>query len=178
MRRGELLGLCWQDIKGSTLHIRQTVTDLGGKVGISTPKTEKGNRRVTVSPDVIAVLEQHRLRQDAEKSMLREVWPDTGLVFTNEKGGAIHPRNLTRTWYALQRKAGVPKVRIHDLRHLNVSIRRKQGQDAKLIADQIGHTDPAFTMRLYTHLFDDDRQGAAINLEGLLQRDMLSEELD
>jgi integrase len=60
--------------------------------------------------------------------------------------------NLEGIWHRLLTSAGVPKVWIHDLRHLNVSLRRKLGQDAKLIADQIGHTDPAFTVRLYTHL--------------------------
>jgi integrase len=47
---------------------------------------------------------------------------------------------------------------------LNVSLRRKLGQDAKLIADQIGHTDSSFTQRLYTHIFEDDREGAAVSL--------------
>ena len=49
-------------------------------------------------------------------------------------------------------------------------MRRKLGQDAKLIADQIGHTDPAFTTRLYTHLFDDDRRGAAVSLLDMLPK--------
>lgn len=58
---------------------------------------------------------------------------------------------------------------LHDLRHLNVSIRRKLGQDAKVIADQIGHTNPAFTQRLYTHLFEDDREAAGVNLAELFK---------
>lgn len=61
-------------------------------------------------------------------------------------------------------------VRLHDLQHLNVSIRRKPQQDAKLSADQIGHTDPAFTTRLYAHLFQEDRQGAAVNLTAWLPK--------
>jgi integrase len=53
---------------------------------------------------------------------------------------------------------------------LNVSLRRKQGQDAKLIADQVGHTDPAFTVRQYTHLFQDDLDHAALTLSTVLPK--------
>jgi integrase len=66
--------------------------------------------------------------------------------------------------------SGVPRVRMHDLRHLNVSIRRKLGQDAKLIADQVGYSDPAFTTRLYMHLFEDDIENAAVDLSAILPK--------
>ena len=70
------------------------------------------------------------------------------------------------------------RARLHDLRHLNVSIRRKQGQDPKLIADQVGRTDPAFTMRLYTHLFEEDRIEAGINLSEALGSGTSTDELN
>lgn len=206
MRRGELLGMRWSDLEGSTVRVRQNIVDVQGVPIISTPKTVKGMRRITITPDVLRVLDAHRNLQSAERVRLGAAWPEVltvqqqgekglepkmvvnDLMFTSEVGGVIHPRNLSRTWYALQgavrrawRKvleeqsdtAGLalldagklfPTVRFHDLRHLNVSVRRKLGQDAKLIADQIGHTDPAFTMRLYTHLFEEDRQAAGVNL--------------
>jgi integrase len=58
----------------------------------------------------------------------------------------------------------MPRLRFHDLRHWNVSMRRRLGQDSKLIANQIGHADAAFTTRLYTHLFEEDLRGAAVSL--------------
>lgn len=171
LRRGELLGLRWQDVSHSVAHVRQALTLLGGRPIISTPKTERGMRQVTLSSDALAELEQHRVRQGLEREHLAALdhpWPDHGLVFTSEVGTPIHPRNLERTWYELQRRAGVPKIRLHDLRHLNVSIRRRLGQDVKLIADQIGHSNPTFTVKTYTHLFADDRQAAGVSLTDLL----------
>jgi integrase len=190
LRRGEVLGLCWQEIKGNVLSVRRSVIESRGRILISTPKTSKGVRRVTLSPDVIDVLEQHRQRQEAEREFLGAAWPDRDLdfVFATELGTLIHPRNFERTWYGLQDKTRAswreelekvedaeglakldsgelfPQVRFHDLRHLNVSIRRKQGQDAKLIADQIGHTDASFTMRYYGGIFEEDRMNSAVDL--------------
>ncbi|MDQ3398787.1 MAG: site-specific integrase [Deinococcota bacterium] len=170
LRCGELLALQWADLKGNELQVRRSLAHVRGKIIISTPKTEKGLRRVTLSPAMLDVLAQHHRRQEAEQTFLGPAWPGLDLMFTKEDGGYMLPRNLAGIWYRLQKQAEVTKVRLHDLRHLNVSIRRKLGQDAKLIADQIGHTDPAFTTRLYTHLFEDDRQGAAVDLGGWLPK--------
>jgi integrase len=91
-------------------------------------------------------------------------------MFANRKGGYTKPRKLSQRWHDLQTIANVPQIRFHDLRHLNVSLRRKLGQDAKLIADQVGHADPSFTIRQYTHLFEDDISNAAVNLADWLPK--------
>ncbi len=155
LRHNELLRLRWDDLKGGALFVRES-------------KTAKGVRRVGLSLDVTEVLEHHRQRQDAEKAKTGALWPEKELIFTSEVGTKLIPRNVTRLRHRLEDEAGVRHATLHDLRHLNVSIRRKQGQDPKLIADQIGHTDPAFTMRLYTHLFEEDRVEAGINLSQAL----------
>ena len=170
LRCGELLGLRWSDLDGSVLHVQRSLAQVKGQIIISTPKTEAGIRYVTLSPNVLEVLKAHRTKQQAERALLGKAWLELDLVFTKYDGGYLTPRNLAETWYRLQDNADVRRVRLHDLRHLNVSIRRKLGQDAKLIADQIGHTDPAFTTRLYTHLFDEDRQGAAVELSSWLPK--------
>jgi integrase len=205
-RRGELLGLRWQDINGNLINVRQTLVPVANKLVLNTPKTAKGQRHVTVSLDVTEVLERHRSRQEAEKARLGQAWPHAlevhrqngkeleqvivpnDFVFPSAVGTLMSPRNLERTWYTLQDKARaawqsaveqaddmatlkqleqgtfMPKLRFHDLRHWNVSMRRRLGQDSKLIANQIGHADSAFTTRLYTHLFEEDLQGAAVSL--------------
>jgi integrase len=145
-RRGEILGLRWTDIRDNTLHVGQTVVDSRGKVMFSTPRTGRGTRRVALSPDLLEVLDTHRQRVEVERQQSSDLWVDSGLVFTTSAGTPIHPRNFGRTWYALQdetltrlRKeleaAGksvdgeiFPHARFHDLRHLNVSIRRRLGQ--------------------------------------------------
>ena len=169
LRRGELLGLRWSDLKGNVLHIRQQLTYREGTFIFKQTKTERGKRRVAISEDVLDVLTNHRKHQDSEKRFLGEAWADTDLVFTSEVGTPIHPRNFDRTWKQLKTKAGVPQVRLHDLRHLHVSLLVKQGFDPATIADRVGHTDPAFTLRKYTHMFEEQRQAAAIGINDLLK---------
>ncbi len=90
------------------------------------------------------------------------------MVFTSVIGGSVDPRNFYRVWHDLQKKSGVSKIRFHDLRHMHVSLLNKAGVDARTIADCIGHTDPAFTLRRYAHVFEDQRKVAAIPLIKLL----------
>lgn len=167
MRRGELLGLRWQDVQAGAVNIRQTLIPLGNKAVFGTPKTANGVRRVDISPDVQEVLEQHRRRQQAEREFLGDAWPDTGLVFASEVGTPIHPRNFERTWYAAQQAAGVPKARLHDLRHLHVSLMIKHGADPAQVAKRVGDTLPV-VLSVYTHLFEEQRKASAVSLKELL----------
>ena len=195
LRCGELLGLQWQDISGNALKVRRTLDTSRGTPRYSNPKTGKGERKVILSDAALRVLDAHRREQDEQKKLLGDAWPATGHVFVTETGQLLKARSLTHHFHRLQKRvraelrmefedalqgderearlkmletgAIFPRARLHDLRHLNVSIRRRLGQDAKLIADQVGHTDPSFTTRLYTHLFDDDREAAAVNLDEL-----------
>lgn len=162
MRHGEVLGLRWGDIDGDTLHVRQSLINLNGGYAISTPKTRKGIRRVVVDAETLAVLETHRLLQAEERRKVGESWgpksPEyADLIFTNELGGPLHPRNFDRVWYKLLSDAKVSRIRFHDLRHMHVSLLNKAGMDARTIADRIGHTDPAFTIRRYAHVFEEQR---------------------
>jgi integrase len=119
---------------------------------------------VVVSPDVVEVLLAHRQRQEAERQYLADAWPATGLVFVSEVGTAVNPDNLKRLKDALMDKAGVPRVRLHDLRHLHASIAIKNGADPKLLADRLGHSRASFTMDRYTHLFESQRADGAVSL--------------
>lgn len=188
MRRGELLGLRWEDVGENCLHVRQSLIEQRGSIMITTPKTEKGARRVALSPDATDVVARHRARQEAERRLLGIAWPDTGLVFTSEVGTFLHPRNFTRTWHTLQKNARkswaeeaekaddaltvrrlatgklLPSVRLHDLRHLHASMAIRSGLDAKVLADRLGHARASFTLDVYTHLFEEQRANSAVSL--------------
>lgn len=155
LRHGEVLALRWDDVQVDRLHVPVF-------------KAPQGARVVGLTPDVRDVLDRHRAQQQAEYVTLGEAWAETGLVFTSDVGTKLNQRNVTRLRHRLEDAAGVAHATMHDLRHLNVSLRRKQGQDVKLVADQIGRTDPAFTVRLYTHLFEEKRQNAGIDLREAL----------
>ena len=161
LRCGELLGLQWGDLKGNVLHVRRTLLTRSGQPTYSTPKTERGVRRVVLAADVLSLLEAHRESAPAQHS--------AAPMFTSEAGTLLNARNVTRVWHALQLTAGVPRARLHDARHLHVSLLVKQGLDPRTIADRVGHTDPSFTLRKYSHMFEEQRSAAAISLTDLLK---------
>jgi integrase len=168
LRRGELLGLMWSDLRGDSVYIQRTLTIINKKPAFSTPKTKRGTRFVTLPPDAIDVLERHRKLQEAEAAFLSEAWPNTGLIFTSAVGTPVDPRDFNKRFAALQVQAEVPHVRLHDLRHLHVSLLVRRGVDPRTIADRIGHTDSSFTLRWYAHMFEEQRRAAAVNLSDLL----------
>ena len=178
LRRGELLGLRWKDLTGPVLSVKQSLTVLGGTPHFTTPKTRKGERHITVSPDVLEVLAQHRLLQQAEATALGDAWTDSGLIFTTEVGTLIHPRNFERTFKDLLKTADVTKARLHDLRHLHVSLLVSKGFDPRSIADRVGHTNPSFTMDVYSHMFATQRAQAAVGMADLLGTDARQDELN
>jgi integrase len=196
MRYGEVLGLRWQDIQDDLLYVKQTLINIDGNITFSTPKTERSVRRIVLDPDTIATLNQHRIRQQSEAKELGNAWqPDKHLelVFVSDVGTPINSGNFYRTWYMLQNqvrqvyissgqtdeekalrnkqieeKKVFSHLRFHDLRHMHVSLLNKAGVDARTIADRIGHTDAAFTLKRYAHVFEDQRKAAAIPLQTLL----------
>ena len=167
MRRGELLGLRWRDIKGGTLTVRQAlVKTKGGDVRVETPKNNK-TRSLGLAPDVLEVLARHKQQQEIERERAADVgapWPAYDLVFSSEVGTPLYPDNPKRTLNKLCLAAGVPLVRLHDLRHLHSSVCIAQGVDPKMLADRLGHARASFTLDRYTHLFEEQRQRNAVSL--------------
>lgn len=170
MRRGELLGLRWQDAQGELLHVRQTlVKKKDGALLFKVPKNGK-SRIVAVSPDVTEVLERHHQQQEAERHYLGDAWDNSDLVFTSEVGTPINPDNFKRLRNALMDKAGVPRISLHDLRHLHTSLCIKNGMNPKEVAERLGHARASFTLDRYTHLFEAQRVANAVSLLDFLPK--------
>lgn len=171
LRSCELLGLRWQDVSGDKLKIRQTYVKVGNQLVLqNTAKSKKGRRTVVISPDVAEVLRLHRERQEGEAAYLGDAWPDTDLVFTSEVGTPVNPDNLRRLRNSLMDQAEVPRVKLHDLRHLHASMAIKNGMDPKVLADRLGHSRASFTLDVYTHLFDEQRANSAVSLLDFLPK--------
>lgn len=164
MRRGELLGLRWSDIDldQRTLCIRQSRTSVNYSVHTDTPKTERGTRVVSLDPETAAALRTHHRRQLEERMALGNSWQDTGLVFVCEDGRPIHPQRLSQ-WFAQQvRKAGLPPIRLHDVRHSYSTALIRAGVPVKTVSQRIGHASPTITMTIYQHVLPGDDEQAAI----------------
>ncbi|MGY0025199.1 tyrosine-type recombinase/integrase [Streptomyces sp. YJ-C3] len=154
LRRGELLGLRWSDmdLHEGVLTVRQALQRVGGELLIVAPKTQRSARRVALPSECVTALRAQRAQQIADKKAAGDAWKGTGhgLVFTTRNGTPIEPRNLNRSFEVLCARAGVRKVRFHDLRHTCASLLHEQGADARMIMEVLGHSSIRVTMDIYT----------------------------
>lgn len=163
MRRGEALGLRWTDVdwEARVLHIRQTVTTVRGHSLIQPPKTPRSVRVIPVPAFVLDALREHRARQNGRRLALGADWHDDDLVFASEVGTPIGARNLARQLEALVRKAGVPRIRIHDIRHTVISHAIAAGAPVNVVAEMAGHADMRITLEVYAHVIYEQRRAVS-----------------
>ena len=138
MRQGELLGLKWQDVdlKDGTIQVRRTLTKSGTSLVLGEPKTAKGRRKIKLTAKATAALRIHRKRQLEGSVQRAGLWKDQGLVFASESGTLINPTNLRqRSFASLLKRAGLSKIRFHDLRHTCATLLLGRGVHAKFVQE-------------------------------------------
>lgn len=152
LRRGEAVGLRWQDVDldAGTLVVSQQIVQLGWKTEIGDPKTGSGIRTVPLDQGTVAVLRRWRAAQSEEKRVGGEGWQDTGFVFTRPDGQVIHPDLATDGFRRLSRRAELPPIRLHDLRHTAASLALAAGVPMKVVSELLGHSSLALTADTYT----------------------------
>lgn len=154
MRRGELLGLRWVDVdlELARVAVRQTLVLAGRQVVISEPKTSRGRRSIALDPRTVAALRTWRAAQAAERLQWGGAWIDSGLVFTREDGTPLHPEWLSDAFAWRVARAGLPRIRLHDLRHTHASLGLAAGVPVKVMSERLGHTSSSFTADAYQHV--------------------------
>jgi len=174
LRRGELLGLCWDcvDLEHGVITVQRQLLVL--KDGLSleeTTKSKSGRRSVTLTDDAVRELKAWRKRQAQEKLLLGEAYQDNGLVFCKEDGTPLDPREFTKRFQRQLAKADLPKVRLHDLRHTHASLLLARGVHPKVVQERLGHSSITMTLDLYSHLTPGLQEAAAATLNGLLSKE-------
>lgn len=177
LRRGELLGLRWQDVGAKNVSVVQAAKVENNRVVVGGLKTPSARRRVPVGEHVLAALGECRSRQDSLKAKLAELglgheYADQGLVFATDFGRPIHPRNLERAFYALQDKArerlgGLPHGGLHTPRHFYASSSIHGGVNSTTLSKRVGHTTVRLTLDRYSHIWD-EVEAEGLDLSGLL----------
>jgi integrase len=157
MRRGELLGLKWSDVDldSATIRVRRTLmrTDNGRLLALGEPKTKKSRRTVRLTQRAVESLRSHRARQAEEKLRVGSLYQDQGLVFASGGGGLINPSNLRqRSFIPLLKRAGLPQITFHDLRHTYASLLFQKNVHPKIVSDTLGHASVAITIDTYSHM--------------------------
>ncbi|MFI5330037.1 MAG: tyrosine-type recombinase/integrase [Desulfobaccales bacterium] len=161
MRLGELLALEWGDIdfRGGFIEVRRSFTH--GQY--TTPKSGK-TRRIDVSPQLAETLKA--LATARKREALAKGRPAADLVFVNEIGGVIHEGNLrNRVFFKALAKAGLRRIRIHDLRHTFASLLIQQGESLAYVKEQMGHHSIQITVDIYGHLVPGANRQAVAKLD-------------
>lgn len=178
LRQGEALGLTWDDVdsEAGTVAVRRTLQRLprslraAGQPGyvLAEPKTAAGVRTVHAPAFVTAALREHRNRQRAERLAAGPAW-DTrwNLVFATSAGTPLDGRNVTRAFVALLARAGLPRMRFHDLRHSAATLLLAQGVPMHVVQRILGHASMTTTHKFYAHVIADQQRDAADRLESL-----------
>ena len=170
MRRGEALGLKWDDIdlEAGRLSVRRALIPSGREVVVSEPKTARGRRSIALDSETVAVLKAQAAHQLAEQSDWREGWVDSGYVFTLENGEHLDPEDVTRYFRQAVKKAMLPKIRLHDLRHTHATLALQAGVHPKVVSERLGHATVSITLDTYSHAIPAMHEEAAALIAGLV----------
>lgn len=158
LRRGELLGLKWQDIdwENGILTVRRQVARVNGEIVEAPLKTKNSYRTVSISPQAAEVLRQ-------QKSQTRDQY-----VFPSPNGGPISPDSVNHMLQRVLERAGIPKVRFHDLRHTFATLALQNGVDIKTVSGMLGHFSAGFTLDTYAHVTTSAQKEAAQTMGDVL----------
>ncbi len=168
LRQGELLGLRWKDIDldRRALHVAGQLKD---KAHAARGKTPRARRTVPLSADTVDALRWHKLNQAEEKAISPDGWNAAGLVFVSENGTPLGPRNVDRQFDALLRRAQLPDIRFHDMRHTYAALSIAANVDIYTLSRRMGHSSISVTADRYGHLYQGNNQDAD-SLDRLLKR--------
>jgi integrase len=170
MRRGELLGLQWTDIdwQAGILRVeRQVIEPEGGSFEFQEPKTNYGQRAIQLGPGLVGRLRQQLNLVGLARAFARDKWKEHNLIFPSTVGTPQNGYNLSKEFHRLCQAAGVPEIRLHDLRHTSASLMLNHGIPLIVVSRILGHSKPSITMDIYGHLLPGIQAGAAELMERL-----------
>ena len=164
LRRGELLGLKWEDIdrERGDLRVRRQIARIDGKIGETPLKTKNAYRTLPLAKDTIDVLNQQK------KKVGSSPW-----VFPSASGGPMSPDSVLHMLHRVLKRAGLPKLRFHDLRHTFATLALQNGVDIKTVSGMLGHFSAGFTLDTYAHVTTSAQKETANTMGNLLSGSLL-----
>ena len=164
LRRGEAAGLRWEDIDldAGQATIRRQRVQLGWEVLEGDPKSEAGGRTIALDAGTVAALRTHRREQREERMAWGpSAYVDSSVVFTREDGEPLHPAIITDRFHRLTTTAGLPPLRLHDLRHGAASLMLAAGVSMKVVQETLGHSSVVLTSDTYSSVYPQVASAAA-----------------
>ena len=159
LRRGELLGLKWSDIdlEHGSLRVQRQIARIDGEIVEAPLKTKNAYRTLPLSADAIDVLKTQKKKCG-----------NSQYVFPSPTGGPISPDSVLHMLHRVLKRAGLPKVRFHDLRHTFATLALQNGVDIKTVSGMLGHFSAGFTLDTYAHVTTATQKEAANTMEKVL----------
>lgn len=163
MRSGECLALRWQDIdfENRTIHIENTLTDVGGKHWLQPPKTATSNRFIGLSDVLADILQEHKKQQEVKKAAVGCLYKYPEMVFTTESGNYIDRSRLNTQFRRFVKNTSFEFATLHTLRHCNATLLINSGIDLKIVSDLLGHSDVSTTANIYADVLQSSRAKVA-----------------
>ena len=170
LRRGEVLGLRWDDIDfdGGTIHIHQQLQRVRGELFLAPVKTQAGRRGLPLLDVAAEALKFQADRQAAYRIDMGSAWPESGLVFTTRTGRPIEPRNFVRSFRRVCDDNKIRLIKVHHVRHAVGSLLKDLGVPARDAQTILGHTRISTTLEIYTDTDEQARRDALTRLQSLL----------
>ena len=159
LRRGELLGLKWEDLdlEQGTLRVQRQVSRINGEVVEAPLKTKNSYRTISLGEDAVGILKKQKKKCG-----------DSEYVFPSPTGGPISPDSVIQMLHRVLKRAGLPKVRFHDLRHTFATVALQNGVDIKTVSGMLGHYSAGFTLDTYAHVTTQAQREAAKTMGSVL----------
>ncbi len=167
MRQSELLGLRWRDVDLDRGELR--VRNQYGRDGqLAEPKSGRGRRTIDLPIGTVAALREHRTQQIEDRLIMGPDWEDMDFVFCTHRGRPLGHRNVLRDFAALLKRADLPAVPFHVLRHTHATLLLSAGVPVGDVSARLGHSSAAMTLDVYGHVLPDAGRAIAARLELLL----------
>jgi integrase len=171
MRYAEIFGLAWKDIdfEKRTIHVRQQLVRTRGEYRLTEPKTKSSERIISLSESLVAPLRRHKSEQAQQKLLYGPDFNKDGLVCCRPEDGLPYSATpVRRKFDSLLEKAGLPRVRIHDLRHTVATLLLEQGVHPKVVSELLGHANIGITLDRYSHVSMTMQKEAVNSLEAAI----------
>jgi integrase len=164
LRRAELCGLRWPalDLDAGTLSVQpDTRVVVNGEAQDSDGKTDNAPRLLALDPNTVQALRNWQAHQRTEQRFFQDDYLASDRVFTWEDGRSVHPDVIRQRFNRLSIRCGLPRIRLHDMRHSYATAALKAGVHLKIVSARLGHSSETFTARVYQHALPGmDREAA------------------
>jgi integrase len=164
------------DLKRGALHVQHArKRGEGNRWETGAPKTRKGRRRIALPAATVVALRRHRAQQAEQRLALGPAYIDQDYVFAGAQGQPMHPNTLQARYERLIKAAGVPRIKLHGLRHTNATVSLAAGEHPKIVQERLGHSTISMTLDRYSHVTESMQREAADRFDALLTAAMATD---